>query len=299
MVPTALGNNRPLLCLVTDRTLVPEGSLAGRVMRAVAGGVDMVQLREKDLPVEALVTLAKVLRVACGNSVLLMINGNPEVARMAGADGVHLPEDGPSIASIRSVAGSRVIIGRSVHSLEAAVHGEAEGADYLIVGTIFESQSKPGKDPEGLVLLEAVTQAVRIPVLGIGGINAVNAHQVVAAGASGVAVISAILGALDAERAARELVSGLSTNAHPLRVPLRTMGPGLSSRQMITLTINGKRESLDGPTQLADFLSSRLDPKRMVAIGYNGQVVHRQEWPNVTLAEGDVIDIVHMVGGGC
>ncbi len=67
---------------------------------------------------------------------------------------------------------------------------------------------------------------------------------------------------------------------------------------MITLTINGKRQSLDAPTHLVDFLHSRLDPERMVAIGYNGQVVHRQEWDNVVLSEGDVVDIVHMVGGG-
>lgn len=67
---------------------------------------------------------------------------------------------------------------------------------------------------------------------------------------------------------------------------------------MITLTINGKRESLEAPTPLADFLRSRLDPARMVAIGYNGQVVHRQEWDKVVLGEGDKLDIVHMVGGG-
>ena len=67
---------------------------------------------------------------------------------------------------------------------------------------------------------------------------------------------------------------------------------------MISLTVNGKRESLEAPTLLTDFLSARVDPGRMVAIGYNGQVVHRQEWANVTLSDGDVVDIVHMVGGG-
>ena len=73
----------------------------------------------------------------------------------------------------------------------------------------------------------------------------------------------------------------------------------MSEWREITLTINGKRESLEAPTGLADFLSARLDPKRMVAIGYNGQVVHRQDWDKVVLSEGDVVDIVHMVGGGC
>lgn len=67
---------------------------------------------------------------------------------------------------------------------------------------------------------------------------------------------------------------------------------------MITLTVNGKPESFDAPTPLTDFLNTRVEPGRMVAIGYNGQVVHRQEWSTVVLRDGDVVDIVHMVGGG-
>ena len=198
----------PILCLVTDRKLLREGGLVECVSKAVKGGVGMVQLREKDMSTPALAALAREVRAVSGES-LLTINGDPEAAALAGAAGVHLPEDAMPVAEARRRAGSAIHVGRSVHSVAAATKAEAEGADYLIVGTIFESQSKPGKEPEGLALLKRVTGAVHIPVLGIGGINAANAGQVMEAGASGIAVISAILGQEDPEGSARGLAAAI------------------------------------------------------------------------------------------
>lgn len=206
MVPAHLAT--PLLCLVTDRKLVPKGNLAEQVRLAVAGGVAMVQVREKDLSTPALAALGRKLRLVCGDA-LLVINGNPEAAALSGAAGVHLPEDAMPVAEARRRAEQPVLVGRSVHSVPSAMRAEADGADYLVVGTIFDSQSKPGKTPEGLALLSKVAAVVRIPVLGIGGITASNAQQVMDAGASGVAVISSILSQDDPESAARDLAKAM------------------------------------------------------------------------------------------
>ena len=285
MVPPAIGP-APVLCLVTDRGLVPPGTLAERVRLAVAGGVTMVQLREKDLDTPSLAALGREVRAVTHGRALLLVNGDPEAAALVGADGVHLPQDGPPVAQVRNRLGRDSLVGRSVHSVEAATRAQSEGADYLIAGTIFQTQSKPGKEPDGLAYLRRLASAVKVPVLGIGGINAENAGSVLGTGAYGVAVISAVLGEADPEPAARRLIAGMAEENPAWE------GPG------ITLTVNGKRQSLAGPTRLTEFLSTRVDPKRMVAIGYNGEVIHRQDWDKVLLGEGDMVDIVHMVGGG-
>jgi len=287
MVPKAIGPT-PVLCLVTGRGLVPPGTLAERVRMAVAGGVTMVQLREKDLTTGTLASLGRELRAACDGQALLLVNGDSEAAALVGANGVHLPEDGPPIAQVRKRLGQDRLVGRSVHSVEAAVRAQSEGVDYLIAGTIFKTQSKPSKEPEGLEYLRRVITAVKVPVLGIGGINANNAGAVIQAGARGVAVISGVLSEADPDSAARRLMA--SMKAAVTHSSAYTDG--------ITLTVNGKRQSLNGPTRMTEFLKTRVDPERMVAIGYNGEVVHRRDWDTVLLREGDVVDIVHMVGGG-
>ncbi len=190
--------------LVSDRSLCPD--LVGAVEAAVTGGVDAVQLREKDLPSEELLSLARRLRqatlgraVPTGRQPLLLVNGPLAVALAAEADGVHLPEEAPPVERPRR----SFLIGRSVHSLAAARRAEAEGVDYLIAGPVYETRSHPGREPAGLKLIEEVTRSVRTPTLAIGGVTAELVDEVVRAGASGVAVISAILAQPD-ERAAAE-----------------------------------------------------------------------------------------------
>jgi thiamine-phosphate diphosphorylase len=103
------------------------------------------------------------------------------------------------------VGGQGFLVGRSVHSLEAARRAEAEGADYLVAGPVYETRSHPGRAPAGLSLIEGITRRVRVPVLAIGGVNAGRVDEVVRAGASGVAVISAVLAATDRRVAAGDL----------------------------------------------------------------------------------------------
>ena len=196
---------QPLLCLVTDRTLGEQATMVGRIAAAVAGGVDMVQIREKDLPGGLLLELVEEIRRAAGDGPLLMVNERADVALAAGAAGVQLGEEGLPVSIAREILGPRQLVGRSVHSVEGAVEAASQGADLLVVGTMFATRSHPGAAAIGPVLINQISQRCNIPMIGIGGINTANLGEVLKAGACGVAVISSILAADDPEEAAREL----------------------------------------------------------------------------------------------
>jgi thiamine-phosphate pyrophosphorylase len=193
------------LMLVTNRQQCRSGSLVETVAQAVAGGVTAVQLREKDMPAGELLALARQLRGVCGPDALLLINDRVDVALMAGADGVHLGEQSVPVAAARKLLPPSMLVGRSVHSVNAAREAEQDGADYLLVGTLFPSPSHPDVVPAGAELLQNIKARVAIPVLGIGGINVENADACWKAGADGIAVQSAILRAEDARAAAARL----------------------------------------------------------------------------------------------
>ncbi len=187
--------------LVTDRSLAggPEGLVAA-VDAAVAAGVNAVQLREKDMPDAGLLPLARRLRDVTGGKALLLVNGPLEVALACNADGVHLPEG----ASMVERPALPFVIGRSVHSVEAARQAWAECTDYLIAGPVHETRSHPGP-AAGLALIEDIAASVAIPVLAIGGITAERVEEAVRAGAAGVAVISAVLASPSPDAAVRRL----------------------------------------------------------------------------------------------
>ncbi len=193
------------LMLVTDRNACGGRPLAEVVAAAVDGGVNVVQLREKDLPARELLSLARALRGVCGTRALLLVNDRVDVALLCGADGVHLGEEGLPTAAVRQALPPSMRVGRSVHSVSGARQAESDGADYVVVGTVFSSRSHPDVVPSGLELVRGIAARVSIPVLGIGGINADNADAVVQAGAAGVAVISAVMRAEDPREAALRL----------------------------------------------------------------------------------------------
>ena len=184
---------QPTLCLVTDRRLCLDMPLVEKVALAVEGGVNMVQLREKDLPGGRLLELALEIQEAVRDRALLIINERVDVALACGADGIHLGEEALSPSAARHIVGEDLLIGRSVHDMERAIEAQEQGSDYLIAGTVFATGSHPGFKPLGVGFMKEMASAVRIPYLGIGGINASNAAEVIDAGASGVAVISTIL----------------------------------------------------------------------------------------------------------
>jgi thiamine-phosphate pyrophosphorylase len=213
MSPTARMSRWPSPCLmlVTDRTRLRGRAMEEVVSRAVDGGVNVVQLREKDLPTAELYDLAVTVHAVVRGRALLVVNDRLDVALAAGADGVHLPERNLPSEKVWDLAGDACVVGRSVHSVESAVQAEADGMDYVLLGTVFETASKPGSPPAGVELVSRVRDAVNIPLIAIGGINAENAADVIKAGADGVAVIGALMDAEDPEAAARELREAIDT----------------------------------------------------------------------------------------
>jgi thiamine-phosphate pyrophosphorylase len=164
---------------------------------AVAAGIDAVQLREKDLPARDLYTLASELRRITAGRCLLIVNSRLDIALASGADGVHLPEDGLPVEAAVRIAPPNFLVGRSVHSTPGARAAAAAGASYVQVGTLFETESKPGVAPSGADLVRSAVAVAPVPCLGVGGIDESNAAEVIAAGAQGIAVVGAILQARD------------------------------------------------------------------------------------------------------
>lgn len=207
---------RPAIALITDhkRSALPLGEV---VEQALTVGIELVQLRERDLPSEELLRLAVELRALTLARAPFVINGDVELALAVAADGVHLPERGMSVAAARARLWQGSLVGRSVHSVAAARAAEAEGADYVQVGNIFATGSHLGRAPAGLHLVREVRAAVTLPVLGVGGIMPENAREVISAGADGVAVIGAIPGSREPGRATWELRKALASKRFEVR----------------------------------------------------------------------------------
>lgn len=201
----ALRLTRPSLVLVTDAGRLRGRAIEDVVREAVLGGVDAVQLRDKECTHTALLGLGARVRDAIAGRALFAVNSDIDAAFVLRADCVHLPEGGASIAAARARLGGAVLVSRAAHSVDAAVRAERDGADLVQVGTVFPSASHPNGAAIGTEGVRAVCDAVTLPVIAIGGITAANAGDVIHAGAAGVAVIGAILDAADPRQAASEL----------------------------------------------------------------------------------------------
>jgi thiamine-phosphate pyrophosphorylase len=195
------------LLLVTD----PRPDLTDRVAAAVRGDVDVVQLRGKRASREELLPLAAELKGICDRAgAIFTVNDDVELARLSEAHGVHLGQEDASIESARRTLGANAIIGRSASSVGEAVEAAQEGADYLGVGTIYATPTKPDAEVKGPELLrEVAREDLSVPWFAIGGVTLETVREVVGAGAPGFAVVRAVIDAEDPEAAARELRSYL------------------------------------------------------------------------------------------
>ncbi|MEF8937533.1 thiamine phosphate synthase [Halobacteriaceae bacterium SHR40] len=198
--------------LVTQENLSAGRSTESIVTDALAGGVDAVQVREKDRSAADQLRVARALREPTAEAgVALVVNDRVDVAVAAAADGVHLGQDDLPVETARQQLGEDAIIGQSVSTVEEATVAEAAGADYLGVGTIYNTDSKDDAGAAiGLDAVEAIADAVEIPLVGIGGVTPERAPDVAAAGADGAAVITAITQADDPAAATRELASAIA-----------------------------------------------------------------------------------------
>jgi len=186
--------------LVTDHNCLQERDFLGCIEDALRGGVTLVQLREKNVDGGIFLQRAFAVKNLCDKyNVPLLVNDRIDIALACKADGVHLGQDDipPSVA--RSILGPDAIIGVSAHSCEEALAAEKDGADYLGVGAVFPTNSKDDASEVGLNMLKEIRKISKLPIVGIGGINAQNYAQVVEAGAQGAAIISGILAAENIE----------------------------------------------------------------------------------------------------
>ncbi len=191
-----------------------SASLDWMIEQIAAGGADIVQLREKDLPDRELHERAKNMRRWTREAgVLLIINDRADIARLVEADGVHLGQDDLSIAEARRIVGPDALIGVSTHSVEQVQSAILDGADYIGIGPVFPSATKVFDHFPGLDFVRAATQQTSLPAFALGGINTANIGEVLAAGARRIAVSAAVTTADDPEFATRMLKAGLATES--------------------------------------------------------------------------------------
>lgn len=195
-----------LLYAVTDRHWLGEETLYDQVKKALDGGATFVQLREKNLDREDFLAEAKEIQKLCKEyGVPFVVNDEVSIAKDIDADGVHVGQSDMEAMDVRKILGPDKILGVSAQTVEQAIIAEKHGADYLGVGAVFTTGSKDDADDVSHETLKAICEAVSIPVIAIGGITKDNVAELADSGICGVAVISAIFGQKDIQKATEEL----------------------------------------------------------------------------------------------
>jgi thiamine biosynthesis protein ThiS len=267
---------------VTDR-IRSDAPLPELAIAAAGSGIDLIQIREPGLDRLPLELLIRSIAVTSDPKTSLVVNSNIELARKLGI-GVHLPESGPSIEEARNLLGAHALVGRSVHSVEAA--RESVGASYLVAGHVFETRSKAGRLPIGIDRFREIAKSAPAPVLAIGGLTPERASLVLEAGAAGVAVMGPFTS-----------ITRIGPEALTYRNAMEQYMTE-QSNSTINAMINGKASELPAGTTIAGFLAGRELHERLVVVERNGEIIKRPTFPDVVIEQGDLIEIVHFVGGG-
>ncbi|MHC4562523.1 MAG: thiamine phosphate synthase [Planctomycetota bacterium] len=187
------------------------GSVRQTVRRIIAGGADIIQLREKHTADKNLLAMAAEIRELTDETDrVFIVNDRPDIAAIVGADGVHLGQDDLPIAEARRLLRPGAIVGRSTHSAQQIKTAINEGADYIAVGPIFKTATKDAGSTVGTELLAEALELTEVPIVAVGGITSKNIGQVTAAGGKCVAVSSAVCGAEDPKSAASELLGAMT-----------------------------------------------------------------------------------------
>jgi thiamine-phosphate pyrophosphorylase len=198
------------LYVILDRAVAGGRDLLELLDAAIAGGAKTVQLREKTWPSGQLLSLAERIRARCrAAGATFVMNDRVDLAVVLDADGVHLGQDDLPPRLARPLLRPGMILGVSTHSVEQARRAQADGADYVAVGAMFPTSTKPDFELVGPALMRAVRPEVRVPLVGIGGITPQNAGEVIRAGADGVAVISAVCAAADPTAASAHFLDAI------------------------------------------------------------------------------------------
>lgn len=195
------------LYVITDEGLAGGLTHSEIARRAVLGGADVIQFRDKTLPSREMVRVGREIReITRSAGALFIVNDRLDIALACHADGVHLGQDDMGCGTARQLSPTGFIIGVSVGSVDEALDAEEQGADYVAVSPVFSTGSKANAGPgHGLATVREIRATVSIPVIAIGGIGPANAADVIGAGADGIAVISAVVSQPDITAAARRL----------------------------------------------------------------------------------------------
>lgn len=194
----------PSICMITDdSSCESDQGLLDRISKSVRGGVNMVHLRNSKKSSSELYSLALQIRSITLDKALFFVNDRVDIAIASDADGVQLKESSFSVQDTRKIWGGRLMIGRSIHSLESAIQSQNEGADFLLGGTVFKSETHKDSEPNGLHFLTSLKNKIDIPIIAIGGITQDNVSECIKAGANGVAMIRSFSNSKDPENVAR------------------------------------------------------------------------------------------------
>ncbi len=199
----------PRLCYITDRKALEAGALLPRIVAAIRAGIDLIQIREKDLATRELMAIVEpAVAAAKGTATRIVVNDRLDVALAFGAAGVHLGTQSIPAEAARRIVPDDFLIGVSCHSLEEARGAEAARADYIIFGPVFETASKlQYGSPLGLEKLREVAGKIRVPILALAGITVDRVKSCLEAGAAGIAGISIFQSCPSIEERVRELGS--------------------------------------------------------------------------------------------
>lgn len=204
--------SRHLYLVTNSDEFNSDDAFLDAVAAALKGGVDMVQLREKNSSANRIIELGRTIKLLCAEyNALFIVNDRVDIAYILEADGVHLGQDDVDVASARKILGSSAIIGVSTHAPEQALKAVEDGADYIGVGPVFTTPTKHGRQSVGLDYVKWVSENIDIPAFAIGGIDLTNVHEVVKDSAR-IAVVRAIINSPSPEKAASDFLKCLGYN---------------------------------------------------------------------------------------
>lgn len=187
-------DKRKLYLVTNSDAFKSDGEFLDRVALALKNGVDIIQLREKNRPAKETIELGyKIRELASNFNALFIVNDRIDIAKIVKADGVHLGQDDISLKTAREILGDEFIIGISTHCPDDAIKAQKDGADYIGVGPVFKTPTKPGRIPVGLEYVKWASENINIPFFAIGSIEPDNIDEVIKAGASRIAVVRAIM----------------------------------------------------------------------------------------------------------
>ncbi|MCA0755000.1 thiamine phosphate synthase [Paenibacillus sp. N4] len=270
------------LYVITAESNHPGKALVDVMEQTLIGGADILQLRNKTGSREEVLGQAKALRELTRKyNVPFIINDYPDIVLEVDADGVHLGQEDLPIAEARRLLGPEKIIGISTHSLQQALAAERDGADYIGVGPVFPTDTKPGRAAVTTSYVAEAARHVTIPFVAIGGITLGNVDTVLASGARRICSVSAIVGSSDPAATCRSFLERIE---------------GASAGTLL-VNVNG-REQLTSARTIEEFVKQLEQHNKKLVVERNGELVPRALWAETELLSGDAIELVHFVGGG-